>query len=451
MEYGILSLIPILVCFAFIFISRNAFVAITLGIVTAVIIIFTQSSDFVLFTAVIDVFSSISTMQTVLFILIVGAMIKATELSGGVNGLISYLEKKKINVTSPVLAQLFAMFMGMCLFVDATSSMAVTAVVGKPLFDKAKLSKEKLAIITNATAAPIAWLIPFGGAGALTTSLIAGVDGISGNAFGYVIGAMPFQLYTICLLLFLFLSIVLRFEVGSIKNYKYEELENSEKRTTLAGKARNLVIPIVILIVSIGVILIVTGDGDILKGNSSDAVFYGGIVTLLLTLMFYKLQNICTVKVCLGWFFGGIKSMLVVTILLAVALVFSDLLAKIRTANYLVSLLGEMSPNLFPVIVLLLSAIIGFSTGTSGGTVAIVSGLVLPMAVMLDVNISLILGAIVSGAVFGDQSTIISDSVILTSSVTKVNSIVHVKTQLPYTITALSISAVLYLILGFIL
>ena len=143
--------------------------------------------------------------------------------------------------------------------------------------------------------------------------------------------------------------------------------------------------------------------------------------------------------------------MLVVTILLAVALVFSDLLAKIGTANYLVSLLGKMSPNLFPVIVLLLSAIIGFSTGTSGGTVAIVSSLVLPMAVMLNVNISLILGAIVSGAVFGDQSTIISDSVILTSSVTKVDPIVHVKTQLPYTVTALSISAVLYLILGFIL
>ncbi len=450
MDYGILSLIPIIICFALIFISKNAFISIISGIVSAVVIIFAFEKEFILFTSMVDVFSSSSTVKTVLFILIVGALIKATELSKGVSGLMAYLERKKLNINSPVLVQLFTMLIGMLLFVDATSSMAITSVVGKPLFNKAKISTEKLALITNSTASPIAWIIPFGGAGALMTGLISSVDGVESDAFSYVLKAVPLQFYTIILLVFLIISIVLKFEVGSIKKYKFTE-NIEEVKVQNSGKARNMIVPIVLLLVSIFTILFITGSGNIFSGDGSSAVFYGGLITLAITLVFYISQKITTAKECLTWYFKGVKSMFVVTLLLAVALVFSDLLSKIGTASYLVGIFDLMPANFLPLIALLLSAVIAFSTGTSGGTVAIVTGLLLPMAVMSGVSIPLVLGAIVSGSVFGDQNSVISDSVILTSSVTGVDAITHVKTQMPYTLISLSVSAVLYLIFGFIL
>ncbi len=450
MDYGILSLVPILVCFSLIFISRNAFVAVLSGIFAAVILILFGEGDFILFQSILDVFSSSSTVKTVLFILLVGAMVKGTERSEGVTGLMAYLERKKLNIQSPVLVQLFSMLMGVLLFVDATSSMVITSVVGKPLFQRAGLSTEKLALITNSTAAPIAWLVPFGGAGALMAGLITPIEGISGDAFGYVLQAVPLQFYTITLLVFLVVTVVGKFEIGPIRQYKFTEIEDVQTTQT-QGKARNMVVPILLLLASIFSILLVTGGGNLFVGNGASAVFYGGLITLVVTLVFYLSQKLASAGEILSWYFEGVKSMSVVTLLLAVALVFSDLLSKIGTAVYMVGIFDVMPANFLPLIALILSAVIGFSTGTSGGTVAIVTGLLLPMAVMGDVPVALVLGAIVSGAVFGDQNSIISDSVILTSSVTGVDPITHVKTQLPYTLVALTVSAILYLILGFVL
>ncbi len=461
MSYGAVSLIPIILCFSLIFISKNAFVAIISGIVAAVAIILVGEGNFVLLQSVADVYSSASTVYSVLFVLIVGALIKATDLSKGVSGLMVYLERKKLNITSPILVQLFTMCIGMLLFVDATSSMAITSVVGKPLFQKANISTEKLALITNSTASPIAWLVPFGGAGALMTGLISAVDGIEQDAFGYVLQAVPLQFYTIVLLVFLVITVVGGFDLGSLKHYEASNPEGAQGKaqatiskadtTQAEGKARNMIVPIVLLLVCIFTILAITGGGNIFKGNGSAAVFYGGLITLGVTLVFYLAQKTATLGECLGWYLAGVKSMFVVTLLLAVALVFSDLLAKVGTAAYLVGVFDVLPANFLPLIALLLSAVIAFSTGTSGGTVAIVTGLLLPMAVMSNVSIPLVLGAIVSGAVFGDQNSVISDSVIVTSSVTGVDAITHVKTQMPYTIIALGVSAVLYFILGFLM
>ncbi len=442
---GWLSLIPIGICFLLIFISKNPFISIISGIVSAVIIVLVVNKDFILFDTMINVFSS-STIKTILFILIVGAIIKSTELSNGVKGLITYLEEKKINISNPVLVQLFTMLIGILLFVDGTSSMAIASVVGAPLFNKAKLSKEKLALITNSTASPIAWLIPFGGAGAMMTGVLTSI-GIE-NAFTVVLQTVFFQFYTIVLLLILLITIVCKISIGSIKKYEYKEIE--EKSESI-GKARNMVIPIVTLLISIFTILLITGKGNLFKGNGTNAVFYGGIITLVITMSFYLINKTCNIKECLTWYIKGFKSMFVVTLLLAVAMLFGGVLTEIGTANFLLEKLNILPVNLLALLGLLLSAIISFSIGTSGGTVAIIVPLLIPMAIIADVNIALVLGAIVSGSVFGDQNSVISDSVIMTSSVTGVDTITHVKTQLPYTLISMSISAVLFIILGFIL
>lgn len=452
MDYGFLSVIPILVCFTVIIAFKNAFLAIGSGIVTALVVVFIGSREMVLFDTLFEVFSSVSTVKTTLFILIVGALVFSMEKSGGIHGMISYLERKNLNIKSKVGVQLFSMLIGILMFVDATSSMAMVAIVGKPLFQKAQIKTEKLALIVNSTASPIAWFIPFGGAGALTAGLLSQNEQIGSNAFSYVIKAMPFQFYTIILLLLLATSIIFKFEIGAIKKIPFENTKiDTGSSNEKSGKPIYMILPIALLFVGIALILLVTGNGNIMNGDSSSAVFYSGLLSLLITLVYFKTRKVASVKQSLIWYYEGAKSMFVVTLLLVVAFIFSNLLGKAGTAQYLVSLFDVVSPKLLPLITLLLASIIAFSTGTSGGTVAVVTSLIIPMALIQGSSIPLVIGAVISGSVFGDQNSVISDSVILTSSLTGVNSIKHVKTQLPYTLIALFISAILYLIFGFIL
>ena len=451
MDYGFLSIIPILVCFGIIVVFRNAFIAIGSGIITALVVIFIGSREVVLIDTLGEVFSSVSTIKTTLFILLVGALISAMEKSGGISGMIAYLEQKNLNIQSKVGVQLFSMLIGILMFVDATSSMAMVAIVGKPLFQKAQIKTEKLALIVNSTASPIAWFIPFGGAGALTAGLLSQHPQIESDAFSYVIKAMPFQFYTVILLLVLITSIIFKFEIGAIRKIPFKNTGiNKPKEDGQVGKPIYMLLPIIILFVSIAIILLVTGNGNIMSGDSASAVFYSGLLALIITLIYFKFKKVATIKRCLTWFYQGAKTMFVVTMLLVVALIFSNLLSKAGTAHYLVSLFDVVSSEFLPFITFILAAVIAFSTGTSGGTVTVVTSIIVPMALIQGSSIPLIIGAIISGSVFGDQNSVISDSVILTSSLTGVNAVEHVKTQLPYTVIALVISAVLFLVAGFI-
>ncbi len=452
MDYGIFSLIPIVICFSLILIIKNPFISILSGIASALIIIFVGENIFVGGDMLFTLVTNVSSMKTTLFILLVGAIISATDKSGGVDGLIKYLQNKNVKTDSKLVAQLSAMLIGTLMFVDGTSSMAITAVVGKPLFKSAKIPTEKLALITNSTASPIAWIIPFGGAAALTTGLLATIENLEGNEFSYVVSAIPFQFYTLALFLFLLITIIFNFEIGPVKKIKYEEKKHEdEKKKQIKdnAKARNMIAPLIVLVSGIFIILFVTGSGNIMMGDGASAVFYSALITLAIALLYYKVQNF-TFKEVFTWYFEGFKKTFAVTLLLFIAYIFSDSLARVGTAVFLLNLFEVVSIQFLPIMIFLLASIISFSTGTSGGTTAIIVPLAIPMAILGGGNIALTLGAIISGAVFGDQNSVISDSVIFTSSMTGVDAVKHVKTQLPYTLVALAIAGLLYLILGFI-
>lgn len=450
MNFGIVSVLPIFVCLAMIFIFRNAFYAIGAGALTALLIIVAQTGRFVLPQALTEVITSSSTLKTIGFILLVGALVSAMDKSGGVRGMIAFLEKKNVNISSKIGVQLFTMLIGVLMFVDATSSMAMTSVVGKPLFNKAHIKTEKLALIVNSTSSPIAWLIPFGGAGALTAGLLSQFDEIGDDAFMYVIKAVPFHFYTIVLLLLLVVTVLMGKDFGPINKLPFEEItENESDDKSFETKSTCMVLPIVSLLFFIALILLVTGKGNILKGDSSGAVFYSAVITLVINLLYMKAKGFASVRTTLGWYLSGIKSMLMISLLLVIAFIFSNLLSKVGTADYLIGLFTVIKPQLLPLIAFILSAVISFSTGTSGGTVAVVTGIIIPMALMKGLSVPLVTGAIISGSVFGDQNSVISDTVILTSSLTGVNTLTHVRTQLPYTLTSLVISAGLYAVAGF--
>ncbi len=451
MELGIISLLPITICLALILFTKNAFISIFSGLFTAsIIIFFANGTTFTVLNSIIDVATNPYQFKIIGFVVLTGAIVGAMQQSGGIDGVVNLLQKRKKNSSSKVTGQLFTMLIGILMFMDATSSMAVTAVVGKPIFKEAKIPKEKLALIVNSTAAPIAWIIPFGGAGAMIAGALNGAGVDSSISFGYVLEAVGFQFYSIILLIILALSIILKKEIGPVKDIAYVD-EDLEEIKIKDKRAINMILPIIVLIISIITMILYTGNGNILLGDGATSVFYSGFFTLVFTIIFYRLQNLGDFNTIFSWVFAGMKNMVEICVLLLIAFAFGGVINQIGTASFLVQVTQFIPSSILPLAVFALCSLVAFATGTSSGTVAIMIPLVIPVIVSTGGSIPLAVGAAVSGAVFGDQNSVISDSVIMTSSMTGVEPITHVKTQMPYTLLSLAISAVLFLVLGFVL
>ncbi len=450
MDLGIVSLIPIAICLSLILLTKNAFVSIVCALVSGSIIVFAYSGEtFTAINSVVGVATDPYQFKIIGFVVLTGALVSAMQCSGGLNGAINILKRLQKRSTSKVAGQLLVMLIGILMFMDGTSSMALTAVVGKPVFAQLKLPKEKLALVVNSTAAPIAWIIPFGGAAAMVAGALteSGVD--ASISFTQVFMAIPFQFYTILLLVFLAITIITGVEIGPIKHCKYEEQQVQQEQTTNSN-ILYMLIPLLTLVAMIFIMLFYTGDGNLMSGDGATAVFTAGSVSLFVTAVFYRVVKLGTMDVIMSWFFKGMRNMVEIMVLLLVAFAFGSVINQIGTAAYLVQVTQFLPPQILPFAILILASVIAFCTGTSSGTIAIIIPLVMPIVMATGSSIPLAVGAVVSGAVFGDQNSVISDSVLMTCSMTGAKPLDHVRTQLPYTLIVLGVSSVLYLICGFI-
>lgn len=461
-NYGILSLLPVAIALILAFWKKNVFIAVLAGLFTGALIIgINEQSIFVGFDAIASVLSSASTAKTTYFLLLTGALIFVVEISGGVEGLIIYLTEKKKIVKSKVAAQLISFTAGLLIFVDATSSIAITTLIGKPFFEKHKIAKEKLALISNSTGSPIAWLIPFGGAGALLTAIVYNVlptMGLEHSAFSIVVKSTCFQFYSIIILLLVACSIVFKFEIGPMKKYRAtisELVEVSPFKTEIPrGKealARNMVLPIAFLILLIFAFLFYTGKGNPMMGDGASAVFTSGCITLLLTGLYYMQQKLTTMEGYIGWCFEGMKNIFPIVVILVLAYAFGNIIAQLETAEYIAGFTQYIPASIILFMILMMSSTMSFSSGSSSAAVILLIPIMLPIAYSSGIPLHYVIGAVVSGAVFGDQSSPISDSTILTSSVTGVDIMAHVRSQLPYSLLALAIASLLFIALGFTL
>lgn len=379
MNYGIWSIVPIILTLAIAFWRKNVFLALLSGIAVSTVIIGTATGNFLTgLESIPAVFTDLSTTKTTLFILMTGAIMTVVSRSGGVEGLVRYCTEKRKLVKSPVGAQLISFVLGLLLFVDGTSSIAVTALVGRPFFKKYGVPAEKLALISNSTGSAVAWIVPFGSACAVMTAFFTPVAkelGITQDPFSVVMSSVVFQFYTVALLLLVLGSILFRFNIGPMKDAFHRDLDSGEEYqydTRVADKSQVL------------------------------------------------------------------------------AYAFGSLLSVLGTAGFLAQYARLMPRAVMLAAGFLIATAIAYATGTSGGTAAVLVPVLTPVLVPLGIPAAFVLGAIISGAVFGDQNSPISDSVILTASVTGVPIMDHVRTQTPYTVLAWGAALVGYLILGFV-
>lgn len=302
-------------------------------------------------------------------------------------------------------------------------------------------------------------MLPISSAGLFLTSLVqAQIDQgvIQGSAIGYVLHAIPYQLYTLLILLSVPLLALLQHDFNPsvhITEPTHTQSLFNKPNTVEPGSfpldapnAHSLwlsMAPLYLLVLSIVLMAAVTG-------NISQAIYCSGYVSLLGSLCVFCAAGI-PLSHSLKWVMEGAKGIFPAVCILLLAFTFSRVIGSLGTGEVIAQLVsGNVAPLYLPAMIFLTGMAISFSTGSSGATVSILLPIVIPMAVSMDFSVPVVIGAVISGAVFGDQSSPISDSVIVAASAAACTPERHFNTQLPIVTKAAAVALTGYFVLGYL-
>lgn len=395
--------------------------------------------------------------KTVLFALLVGAIIKLISNAGGVDGFIHYISKKEKSIDSPKGSLLLAYVLGVIIFIESSITALIAGTVAKPLCDKNGVSREKLAFVCDSTSAPICSLIPFNAWGALLLGLIVtAIDTqvIEGKALSLLVESIFFNFYSLITILFVLAVIVFDINIGPMRHAKAHKVEERAHLKTNQHKSPLLMIlPLIVLIAMVPLSLYYTGKGEILNGSGSTSVFYAVITTLLFMYLYYVLGKHLKHKEYFNGLYAGISDMIPIVFILILAFLIGTVIKELGTANYIADMMhtANISPIFLPLLIFWVSALTSFSTGTSWGTFSIMMPIALVLGATFDIHIPLIIGAVISGGIFGDHVSPISDTTIISSMASGCDHIAHVRTQMPYALITAGLASILYLFVGWIL
>ena len=470
MQYGFWSVVPPILTIVLALVTKNVFFSLLIGIFTSSMVLcggapLTGLND--AFYSFIHTFESSGNTITLISFLLIGALIYLIEKSGGVEGFTEVMLKKRALIKTKRGANIFTWLLGIIIFTSGSLSCMVTGSVSRPFNDALKVPHEKSAFIVHATSTPWCVLFPLSGwLAALAGYLTSG--GVPENeAISVLLRSIPLNFYCILAVFGTLAVSLFGINIGPMR--KAEEraektgaLDNPGRggtlteETTSPSKAKprvlNMLLPMGVLIATILAVLTITGKGNPTQGAGMQSLLWGCILAVLTICILCVAQKLFSVDEVINEMFKGMGTMLPVAGILLFGFTMGNLVKDLDTGNYLTSVfMGVLSPALLPALSFLLCMILSFATGTSMGTMAIMSVICLPMAISMGISIPLVAGAVFGGSIFGDHSSPISDTTIMSCATTGCDIIDHVKTQMPYVLIFAAISLVLYVLLGFVM
>lgn len=412
----------------------------------------------------------------VIFLLLLGMMAALITRSGGSRAFGEWAMQK---VKTRVGAQLLTVFLGIIIFIDDYFNSLTVGNVSRPLTDRHRISRAKLAYLVDSTSAPMCVIAPISSWGAYIIAIIAGIFATHSvtqyEALQAFMLMIPMNIYAL-VALGLVLAVawfnldigamrkheVLAKETGELWNAKLGAIPGSQDdiKASSKGKVGDLVWPIIALIVGTVFFMITTGiqgtEGDVTiltifeNTDVASALVYGGLFGLIIAL----LLNVLKPKSETGLGSSlviGMKSMLPAIYILFFAWTLISIIGDLGTGTYLASIVenSNLNPMYLPVILFIIAGFAAFSTGTSWGTFGLLLPIAGEMAAVMDITLILpMMAAVLAGSIFGDHCSPISDTTILSSTGAGSHHIDHVVTQLPYALIAAGITAISYLVLG---
>ncbi len=416
-------------------------------------------NDFAVFSsleALFLLFSSLLSeawiLKTLGFAILVGSIMSLIEKSGGIDGFIDFMQHKVKIINSQRSSLMLSYIIGVVIFIESSITSLIAGAVGRPFCHKYKIPQAKLAFVCDSTSAPISSIIILNGWGALLLGLVStqitqGV--LDANAIEILIDAVLYNFYAMSALAVTFFAIWFNIDIGPMKNAKYTSV-NIDTNISKGESMYYMLLPIILMVLFVFVFLYITGDGNILKGSGSSAIFYTVLTTLMFTLFYYVPKKNMTLKVWSKTALLGAKKLFPIAMILLFAFGIGEVTSELKTGQYLASLASEnLSIYLLAGVIFLLSSLISFSTGTSWGTFSIMIPIAVPMAVTMDADVALAIGAVISGGIFGDHCSPISDTTIISSMASDCEVIEHVNTQLPYALISGLIAFCLFILFSF--
>lgn len=496
---GPLTLIPPLIAIVLAFTTKNVVLSLFAGIFSGTIIVqYAGGANIIAgiilgFADIVDyILNSLAdpwNAGIILQVLAIGGLIALITSSGGARAVAESLAKK---AKGPISTQLITWLLGMLVFFDDYANALIVGPIMRPVSDKMNISRERLAFVVDATAAPVAGIALISTWIGYEVGLINDTYQTIGqnvNAYGIFLQTLPYRFYNILMLLFVVVTSLTLREFGPMRKAQERArdtgqlvpegslLENDETEVLAEeGNASiwNALIPIGSLIVFSFVGFYTNGRQAIMaSGNTalihlletsplsfaairetfglSDAsvvLFQAALVSSIIALVMGVIQGHYNFGKGIDIWVSGMKSLVITGVILLLAWSLAGVMNDLGTADYLVSLLGDAMPAfLLPTVIFTLGAIISFATGTSYGTMGILMPLAIPLATAMQPEnsefIVMSIGAVLTGAIFGDHSSPISDTTILSSMGAGSNLLDHVKTQLPYAI-AIAVISVLF-------
>ena len=415
----------------------------------------------------------------IIFTILIGGMVRIISANGGMHAIVNWLMRR---AKSPRSGQLITFLMDICMFFDDYSNTLMVGNTMRPVADKLKVSRQKLAYIVDSTAAPVVsiafvttWI------GAELSYINAGIEEIGMDASAYVVffRSLKYSFYPILTLGFVLMIILSQRDFGPMlkaeREARLSEIANEESVATNSKVAHGIdaVLPLAVLIFCTIAGLFFTGynpeiwndtnlnfieklSSIIGQSDSFTALMWASLLSLLTAITMTVMRGSLPFGKIMEEMIDGFKMMFNAVIILTMAWAISLVTRDIHTAQFVSDLLLKLSlsPMLIPVLTFLLGALISFSTGTSWGTMAILYPLILPASWALSMEHGLsvdqamplfynVVASVMAGSVMGDHCSPISDTTIMSSLASGCNHLQHVKTQMPYALTVGTVALLL--------
>ncbi|SDC26441.1 MULTISPECIES: Na+/H+ antiporter NhaC family protein [unclassified Candidatus Frackibacter] len=477
MEYGILALLPPLLAIILAWWSREVLISLFVGVFIGATIIngfnpligFMRTLDTYMVNSLTDSWN----IATLLFLLTLAGMVGIISRSGATQAVADYLAKKAKTARK---AQVATWFMGLLIFFDDYANTLIVGTTMRSITDKLKISREKLAYIVDCTAAPVTSMALISTWVGYEMGLIQDAFsklGIEQNIYTTFLQTIPYRFYSVFALLLVLIIALLGKDYGPMYDAEIRARKEGkllrEGATPMASKELtemkspddkrlnwyDAFIPIISVIAITIIGLWYNGGG--LEGatireafgdaDSSIVLLWSSFGGTMIAALLALVKGVLSVEEITDAWLDGAKSLAIASAILTLAWSLGGVIEELGTANYIVNLTkGVVPPFLIPTMMFVLPCIVAFATGTSWGTNAIIMPLAIPMAVKLGAPLTPTIGAVLTGCVFGDHCSPISDTTIMSSTSSAADHIDHVRTQIPYAITA----GLVAIIVGFI-
>ncbi|MCR4823713.1 MAG: Na+/H+ antiporter NhaC family protein [Treponema sp.] len=462
------SLVPPIVAIALALITKEVYSSLFIGILIGGAFFaidagsgFTGFFTHVFSDGMIKQLSDSWNVGILVFLVVLGTMVALMNSAGGSQAFGNWAKK---HIKTKIGAQLATIFLGILIFIDDYFNCLTVGSVMRPITDKYKVSREKLAYLIDATAAPICIIAPISSWAAAVSGFVSEGE----NGLALFCKAIPFNFYAFFTIGMMFLLVCLKLDFSSMAKFEeaLQEFDEKDSQTQPLGRGRvfDLVFPIASLIVLCTIGMIYTGgffaSGEEHKNfidafansDASVGLVLGSVAALILTLAVYVPRRVLPFKACMSCIPEGFKAMVPAILILTFAWTLKAMTDSLEAAKYVAGIMEKAGhiKALLPAVIFIVAGFLAFATGTSWGTF----GILIPICIAVFPNAGdplriISISACMAGAVAGDHCSPISDTTIMASAGAQCEHVNHVSSQLPYVIHVVAISFVTYLVAGF--